>query len=227
MPRRHRHARHQLKAFLLRSGICYAGKTAWTPAHVRWIARIKLDQPVQQIVFQEYVAPVTTASERLERVEGNLRDAVLEWRRKPLVEALQALRDVQPVVAATLAAEIGQTERFANPRQLMAYLGLVPCEIFQRPIDPPRLDHHVRQHPRPPRADRGCMGLAAAGADHADHRQAPGQTRQEHPQQRLEGASAAMQALSIGPCVLGARSRTKSIPGDRPRAVRLRLGHRP
>ena len=31
-------ARHQLKAFLLRNGITYAGKTAWTPAHVRWPA---------------------------------------------------------------------------------------------------------------------------------------------------------------------------------------------
>jgi transposase len=121
-------ARHQLKAFLLRSGIRYAGKTAWTPAHVRWIARIKLEQPVQQIVFQEYVNAVTAASERVERVEGNLRDAVLEWRRKPVVEALQALRGVQLVVAATLAAEIGQIERFDNPRQLMAYLGLVPSE---------------------------------------------------------------------------------------------------
>ena len=69
-------ARHQLKAFLLRSGIRYAGKTAWTAAHVRWIAGIKLPQPVQQIVFQEYVDAVTAASERLERVEGNLRDAV-------------------------------------------------------------------------------------------------------------------------------------------------------
>ena len=126
-------ARHQLKAFLLRSGIRYAGKTAWTPAHVRWIARIKLDQPVQQIVFQEYVNAVTAASERLERVEGNLRDAVGEWRRKPVVEALQALRGVQLVVAATLAAEIGQIERFDNPRQLMAYLGLVPSEYSSGP----------------------------------------------------------------------------------------------
>jgi transposase len=126
-------ARHQLKAFLLRSGIRYAGKTAWTPAHVRWIARIKLDQPVQQIVFQQYVDAVTAASERLERVEGNLHDAMLEWQRKSLVEALQALRGVQLVVAATLAAEIGQIERFDNPRQLMAYLGLVPSEYSSGP----------------------------------------------------------------------------------------------
>ncbi len=126
-------ARHQLKAFLLRSGIRYAGKTAWTPAHVRWIAGIKMDQPVQQIVFQEYVDAVTAASERLERLEGHLRDAVVAWRLKPVVEALQALRGVQLVVAATLAAEIGQIGRFDNPRQLMAYLGLVPSEYSSGP----------------------------------------------------------------------------------------------
>jgi transposase len=126
-------ARHQLKAFLLRSGIRYAGKTAWTPAHRRWIASVKLPQPVQQIVFQDYVDAVTAASERLERVEGHLRDAVAGWRLNPLVQALQSLRGVQLVVAATLAAEIGQIDRFENPRQLMAYLGLVPSEYSSGP----------------------------------------------------------------------------------------------
>jgi transposase len=32
------------------------------------------------------------------------------------------------VAAATLVAELGDITRFANPRQLMAYLGLVPSE---------------------------------------------------------------------------------------------------
>jgi len=32
------------------------------------------------------------------------------------------------VNAATLIAELGDLSRFANPRQLMAYLGLVPSE---------------------------------------------------------------------------------------------------
>ena len=121
-------ARHQLKAFLLRSGMPYAGKTSWTPAHVRWLASLKLAHPVQQIVFQDYVDAVTAASERLGRIEGYLRDAVAGWRLNPLVQALQALRGVQLVVAATLAAEIGQIDRFGNPRPLMAYLGLVPSE---------------------------------------------------------------------------------------------------
>jgi len=45
-----------------------------------------------------------------------------------VVEALQALRGVRLVAAATLVAELGDIPRFPNPRQLMAYLGLVPSE---------------------------------------------------------------------------------------------------
>lgn len=44
------------------------------------------------------------------------------------MQALQALRGVQLVCAATLVAEIGDIGRFDNPRQLMAYLGLTPSE---------------------------------------------------------------------------------------------------
>ena len=45
-----------------------------------------------------------------------------------MVRALQALRGVALVGAATLVAELGDITRFDNPRQLMAYLGLVPSE---------------------------------------------------------------------------------------------------
>jgi transposase len=126
-------ARHQLKAFLLRNGIAYAGKTAWTPGHVRWLASVKLPEPVQQIVFQEYVAAVTAAGERLARIEAALRETVTRWRLYPAVQALQALRGVQLVIAATLVAEIGDIGRFDHPRQLMAYLGLVPSEHSSGP----------------------------------------------------------------------------------------------
>ena len=45
-----------------------------------------------------------------------------------MVRALQALRGMALVAAATVIAELGDITRFANPRQLMAYLGLVPSE---------------------------------------------------------------------------------------------------
>jgi hypothetical protein len=54
--------------------------------------------------------------------------ALPEWSLAPVVQALQALRGVGLVAAATLMAELGDITRFSNPRQLMAYLGLVPSE---------------------------------------------------------------------------------------------------
>jgi transposase len=46
----------------------------------------------------------------------------------PVVAALQAMRGVALVVAVTVVAEVGDFRRFANARQLMAYLGLVSSE---------------------------------------------------------------------------------------------------
>jgi transposase len=45
-----------------------------------------------------------------------------------VVHALQALRGMALVAAATLVAKLGDITRFANPRQFMAYLGLMPTE---------------------------------------------------------------------------------------------------
>jgi transposase len=44
------------------------------------------------------------------------------------MQALQALKGVGPVVAATIIAEVGDFSRFAHPRQLVAYFGLAPGE---------------------------------------------------------------------------------------------------
>ena len=46
----------------------------------------------------------------------------------PVVEALVALRGVDTVAVVTLLAELGDISRFDSPKQLMAYLGLVPSE---------------------------------------------------------------------------------------------------
>ena len=44
----------------------------------------------------------------------------------PVVAALQTLRRMALVNAAILITELGNLSRFANPRQLMAYTGLMP-----------------------------------------------------------------------------------------------------
>ncbi|MER8457704.1 transposase [Mesorhizobium sp. M1334] len=42
--------------------------------------------------------------------------------------AYRALRGVSFIVAVTFVSEAGDVRRFDNPRQLMAFLGLVPSE---------------------------------------------------------------------------------------------------
>ena len=55
--------------------------------------------------------------------------ALLEsWPMKPVVEAMMGLRGFAVVGAMVLVSELGQAWRFDHPRQLMAYLGLVPTE---------------------------------------------------------------------------------------------------
>jgi transposase len=128
-----RNARHRLKALLLRSGIAYAGKSAWTAAHLRWLATLKMAHATQQIGLQEYLHAITEATARIARLEQALRDALPEWTLRPLVQALHALRGVQLIAAMTLVAELQDFTRFANPRQLMSYVGLVPGEYSSGP----------------------------------------------------------------------------------------------
>jgi len=121
-------AKQRLLGFLLRHGKRFEGKDNWTQAHFRWFEEVKFGQPVQQIVFQEYVDSVQAITRRIaaldEQMESAARDSVF-W---PVIEGLMALRGVKLITATTIVAEIGDLRRFANAPQLMAYLGVVPSE---------------------------------------------------------------------------------------------------
>jgi len=121
-------ARQQLKMFLLRHNIRYAGKSSWTSAHLRYLAKIKLPFPAQQFAFQELLSAITEAGARLERYGAQLEREVAGWRWEPVVRALMSLRGVALLNAATLVAELGDLSRFTRAGQLMSYLGLCPSE---------------------------------------------------------------------------------------------------
>ena len=125
-------ARQHLQGFLLRHGQVYAGKKGWTLAYRRWLTTVRFGHPAQQIVFQDYVHAVADAEQRVERLTGQIAELVPPWSLAPVVEAVQAMRGVGFIVAVTVVAEVGDFSRFENPRQLMAYLGLVPSEHSSR-----------------------------------------------------------------------------------------------
>ena len=123
-----RKARHRLKGFLLRLGFRYTGKSSWNDAHKRYLAKLVLPQPPQQIAFQEYIHAIDDASARLERLTTAVLAALADWKWEPVVRALMCLRGVQELTAMTLVAEVGDFSRFEDARSLMHFFGLTPSE---------------------------------------------------------------------------------------------------
>ncbi len=123
-----RRARAQLKAFLLRHGYRYTGKSAWTPAHQRYLRELVLGHAAQRVVLEDALASIAGAGERIARLEEQMETLLLDWPMAPVVAALMGLRGFALVGAMVLVSELGDAWRFRHPRQLMAFLGLVPSE---------------------------------------------------------------------------------------------------
>jgi transposase len=79
-------------------------------------------------VLQDYIDAVTDAERRVDRLTLQITEHLPSWSMAPVATAIQAMRGVALINAVTIVAEVGDFSRFGNPRQLMAYLGLVPSE---------------------------------------------------------------------------------------------------
>jgi transposase len=120
--------RQHVSSFLLRLGLHYPGDKTWTKAHMNWLMKQKLAHAEQRIAFEEMLLAVRQAHERIARLEAAIRGAIPQWSLAAGVDALMAMRGIDLVSATALLAEIGDLSRFRTPRELMAYLGLVPSE---------------------------------------------------------------------------------------------------
>jgi len=123
-----RRSRHRLKGFLLRHGYRYQGKSSWSAAHERYLRELVLPHPAMKVILEEYLQGIAAAGERIARCEEAMYELLEKWRLAPAVRALMAMKGFQTVAAMILVSELGEVHRFAHPRQVMAYLGLVPTE---------------------------------------------------------------------------------------------------
>lgn len=123
-----RRARQRLKSFLLQHGYQYVGKSHWGQAHMRYLRELVMPHPAMKIILEECLMAVEDAAARIRRCEAAMEDLLGSWRIKPAVEALMAFKGFQIVAAMITVSELGDLHRFAHPRQLMGYLGLVPSE---------------------------------------------------------------------------------------------------
>lgn len=118
----------QLLSFLLRNGYRYTGESNWTEAHMRYLRELVFPSPAQKMILEEYIQRIDSTIEQIKRIEDQMRLLLKTWQRRALVEALMGMRGFQVVAAMVMISEIGYFSRFKHPKQLMAYLGLIPRE---------------------------------------------------------------------------------------------------
>lgn len=120
-------ARQRIQSLLLRAGRIYA-KKPWTVRHRIWLANQTFPNRSQQVAFQHYLHALEQTENRTAQLEQEIKRLLPDWSLNDLVTQLQALKGVAWIIAVTVVAEIGDFSRFTNPKQLMAYLGLIPGE---------------------------------------------------------------------------------------------------
>jgi transposase len=122
-------ARHRLSKFLLRWQIVYPGPGhAWTQAHRRWLGQLRLEDTAATATFVDYLVAVDALVERRSALERTLSQLVPESPFAPEIVRFRCFRGIDTLSACGIAAEVGDFARFAHPRLLAGYLGIVPSE---------------------------------------------------------------------------------------------------
>jgi len=121
-------ARHRLGKMVLRYGLQFLETKNWTVKHRAWLKGLRFDEPYAQQVFDNYLLAIEQIEERLKMLEAHIEEAAADDAYAEQVGWLCCLRGIGTVTAMTILAELHDFRRFAHPRDLMAYLGLVPSE---------------------------------------------------------------------------------------------------
>ena len=122
-------ARNRVLKQLLRHGrIFREGKTAWTKLHRRWLAIQRLDDPLAQEALEQLLIHVDGIERQLDTLDARLAEIAGSERWGGQVQILTRFRGIATITALGLIAEIGDFARFSHPRELAAWLGIVPSE---------------------------------------------------------------------------------------------------
>lgn len=120
--------RHRVVKFLDRHGRRYLAGRNWTRRHWTWLRSQRFELPALQRTLEASLFTLEQALAHLAELDREIEVlAQTDPYREP-VGWLRCFRGVDTLSAMILLAEIGDFRRFQRPRELMAYLGLVPSE---------------------------------------------------------------------------------------------------
>ena len=119
--------KHRTTQFLQTRGFVYREGTNWSLKFWRWLNNVELER-VDQSVLDTYVHLIRYLEAQIASIEADLKKEAKKDRFSNPVAVLGAFRGIALLSALTLVCELGDIRRFACPRQLMSYLGVVPSE---------------------------------------------------------------------------------------------------
>jgi transposase len=122
-------ARHRMGKFLLRRHCIYRQtQHHWGTRHMAWLRALHFEDRASQAVFESYLFGLDQLTERLRQLDTALNEAAQEPPYAEPVAWLRCFRGIDTVTAVGIVAELHDFRRFRSPRQLAAYIGLVPSE---------------------------------------------------------------------------------------------------
>jgi transposase len=122
-------ARQRLSHFLRRRALRFPGPgNAWTVRYRRWLRGLGFDDRASEVTFADYLAGVEALEQRRDSVDHALAELAPGSPWAETVARLRCFRGIDTLAAVGLCAEVGDFGRFSHPRQLGAFLGLVPSE---------------------------------------------------------------------------------------------------
>lgn len=145
------------------------GSSQWTKMHRAWVARQRLDDDLAHAALCQMLLHLDGLDRQLDQLDRDLELIAHGERWAPTVEILTRFKGVSTRTALGLISEIGDFHRSSHPRELCAWLGIVPSEYSSgqqrhRGHITKTGNHHARrllieaawsyQH-RPRRPDRG------------------------------------------------------------------------
>ena len=119
--------KQRILAFLQVRGFQYCGRTRWTKKFHTWLRALPVTG-VDQNTLQTYLHQLDQLEQEVLRIEEDLSEQVGQSPYDEQVKVLLSFRGIGLVTALTFILELSDLRRFATPRQLMAYLGMVPSE---------------------------------------------------------------------------------------------------
>jgi transposase len=120
-------ARNQLTKFLLRHGHRFSGCN-WTRPFWSWLGGVKMVHESSQLALVHYIEEVEHLDARIKVLDEETLKLSQSEPYRVRVARLSCFRGISTLTSMVILTELFDLRRFASPRQLMAYLGLVTSE---------------------------------------------------------------------------------------------------